>query len=197
MISRFRPSRTATTNLRLTSGRFRGIQLSSPGSSATHPMGSREKLALFNMIRPYLSGAEVLDAYAGSGALGLEALSQGAHSVVFVDRDERACETIMLNIGKVAPHLDSVSAALRVHCQSITDFVRSHSESSFDLILADPPYDHFSAAEVALLVPLLRPDGVLALSFPAAFAPPELPGLTLLKSRHYAAAGVGVYRKDT
>ncbi|MBR0467972.1 RsmD family RNA methyltransferase, partial [Candidatus Saccharibacteria bacterium] len=62
------------SNIKITSVKFRGRTIKSPDSKATHPMGAREKLALFNMIADYLPGANVLDAYAGSGALGIEAL---------------------------------------------------------------------------------------------------------------------------
>ena len=70
--------------IKIASGIFRGRSIKSPKSSLTHPMGAREKLALFNMIVDDLPGSLVLDAFAGSGALGIEALSRGASEVVFV-----------------------------------------------------------------------------------------------------------------
>ena len=80
-------------NLRITSGNYRGRKIATPGGK-THPMGERERLALFNMIGPFIPEAMVLDAFSGSGALGIEALSRGAKHVVFVDIDKKAFETI-------------------------------------------------------------------------------------------------------
>ncbi|MBR2709688.1 RsmD family RNA methyltransferase [Candidatus Saccharibacteria bacterium] len=81
----------------ITGGKYRGLSIMTPGG-ATHPMGIRERLALFNMLMPRLQGATVLDVYAGSGALGLEALSRGAASVIFVDNDKKATEVIKKNL---------------------------------------------------------------------------------------------------
>ncbi|MBQ8992361.1 RsmD family RNA methyltransferase [Candidatus Saccharibacteria bacterium] len=83
--------------LRILSGKYKGLKLLSPDLKTTHPMGSREKLALFNMLSPYLAGATVLDYFAGSGALGLEALSRGAASVTFVENNQKARQVIREN----------------------------------------------------------------------------------------------------
>ena len=87
------------SELSILSGQYKGIKLKSPGG-ATHPMGSREKNATFNMLAPYLEGAEVIDYFAGSGALGLEALSRGAASVTFVENDPKAIKVIEENIAR-------------------------------------------------------------------------------------------------
>ena len=79
--------------IKITSGIFRGRNISTPGGK-THPMGERERLALFNMISEYLPKAAVLDAYAGSGALGIEAISRGADKVLFVDKSADAVRKI-------------------------------------------------------------------------------------------------------
>lgn len=83
--------------VRITSGRFKGRKIATPGGE-THPMGERERLALFNMISEYLPGAMVLDAFAGSGALGIEALSRGASKVAFVDSSQKATRCIRGNL---------------------------------------------------------------------------------------------------
>ena len=85
--------------LSILSGQYKGIKLKSPGG-ATHPMGSREKNATLNMLAPYLEGARVIDYFAGSGALGLEALSRGAASVTFVENDPKAIKVIEENIAR-------------------------------------------------------------------------------------------------
>ena len=87
--------------IRITSGSLRGRTIRSPRSSLTHPMGAREKLALFNMIGAELPGAVVLDAFAGSGALGIEALSRGAHLVTFIEKDLKIAENLIENLKTV------------------------------------------------------------------------------------------------
>lgn len=197
------------TTLRILAGAYKGRAFASPARITTHPMGAREKLALFNMLQPYLPGATVLDAYAGSGALGLEALSRGAARVVFVEQSAPVVRTLRQNLRAVLPvaHLadaeiiQSSVAAFAAHsaANSNPDAPArpnqgpAHHPSRFNLILADPPYDHFNPAEVAALAPLLHPTGILALSFPAQLTPPTLPGLICLKSHRYAAAALALY----
>ena len=206
-----------STTLRILAGAYKGRAFASPARITTHPMGAREKLALFNMLQPYLSGASVLDAYAGSGALGLEALSRGAARVVFVEQSAPVVRTLRQNLHAVLPVarladaeiIQSSVATFATH--SAADFTpdeltnstpdaparpaqdATHHPFRFNLIFADPPYDHFNPAAIADLAPLLHPTGVLALSFPAQLTPPTLPGLTCLKSHRYAAAGLALY----
>ena len=196
-----RPSST----LRILAGAYKGRAFASPARATTHPMGAREKLALFNMLQPYLAGATVLDAYAGSGALGLEALSRGAAHVTFVEQSAPVVRTLRQNLRAVLPVarladteiIQSSVAALTASATNtpITNTPTTNPAApTFDLILADPPYDHFDPSETAALVPLLRSTGLLALSFPAQLAPPALPHLTCLKSHRYAAAGLALYQ---
>ena len=88
-------------NIKITSGKYRGRSIKSPNSRLTHPMGAREKLALFNMISEYLPGAIVLDAYAGSGALGIEALSRGANYVMFIEKNPHIAGVIRKNLAEL------------------------------------------------------------------------------------------------
>ena len=201
-----RPSNT----LRILSGAYKGRAFASPARATTHPMGAREKLALFNMLQPYLAGATVLDAYAGSGALGLEALSRGAARVTFVEQSAPVVRTLRQNLRAVLPvarlaDAEIIQSSVAAFTASATNTPTTNTPTTnpaaqttpaptFDLILADPPYDHFDPTEIAALVPLLRSTGLLALSFPAQLAPPALPHLTCLKSHHYAAAGLALYQ---
>ena len=201
------PAKSAhpSTTLRILAGAYKGRAFASPARAATHPMGAREKLALFNMLQPYLAGATVLDAYAGSGALGLEALSRGAARVTFVEQSAPVVRTLRQNLHAVLPvarlaDADIVQSSVAAFAASATNTPTINTPTTnpaaptFDLILADPPYDHFDPTEIAALVPLLRPTGLLALSFPSQLAPPALPHLTCLKSHHYAAAGLALYQ---
>ena len=159
--------------LRILSGKYKGTKLASPGG-ATHPMGSREKLALFNMLAPYLEGARVLDYFAGSGALGLEALSRGAAEVVFCENNRKAQKVIEDNI------------------RQIGDRANFEIEGLFSIIISDPPYDDYQVPDYASL---LEDGGILALSHPSNFDPKTISGLTLLKTNSYAACNISLFTK--
>lgn len=170
----------------ITSGIYRGRKIATPGG-ATHPMGSREKLALFNMLTGKIEGVSVLDAFAGSGALGIEALSRGASEVVFVEKSARACETIRKNLKTLG-----VESGFKVIKNTVSKV--SNDLEEFEVILADPPYDDFEITEVKKLVPLLKNSGVLVLSHPG--EAPDLAGLSLLKTHSYAGANLSIYAKN-
>lgn len=194
----------------ITSGAFRGRKLATPDTAATHPMGSREKLALFNAL--ISAGADltpdtrVLDVYAGSGALGLEAISRGAGSAVFVDNNAKARAAIKenaKNLGISAEIFGSISdfaSHSEPHSEPRSE---PHSESksaqtagSFDIILADPPYDNFPA-DLSFLPPLLKSGGFLALSHPTSVDAAEiLPGLELVTTKSHAASRLSIFYKQ-
>lgn len=165
----------------ITGGKYRGRKITTPGG-ATHPMGSRERLALFNMLTGKIEGALVLDAFSGSGALGIEALSRGASEAVFVEKNRVATEIIKQNLA-------DLSADGKVIKGSVKDVAANLGE--FEVVLADPPYDNFDITEVEALVPLVKKDGVLVLSHPG--EAPEINKLKLAKTRKYAGASISVY----
>ena len=170
------------SSVRISSGKYRGRNIATPGSG-THPMGERERLALFNMIAGDLPGAVVLDAYAGSGALGIEALSRGASRVVFVEKDYGAAKVIKEN-------LESLGISGEVLVDNAKTFA---TDEKFDLILVDPPYDKFEAEGAVNSAQFLKDDGVLVLSHPG--EAPEIFGLEIIKSRSYAGAIISIYKK--
>ncbi len=166
--------------VKITSGKFARQTLAVP-ASGTHPMGSRERLALFNQISIFLPGANVLDAFAGSGALGLEALSRGAAEVTFVEKSPNAARVIRENLSRIG-------ANGAIFTGNVTDFA---TERRFNVILADPPYDNFKVSEVECLMKFLASGGVLILSHPG--DAPSLTGLELKTTRAYAGARISVY----
>lgn len=194
-------SATKTPELRILSGKFKGTKLKSPGLATTHPMGSREKLALFNMLAPYLEGATVLDYFAGSGALGLEALSRGAASVTFVENNPKAQKVIEENCSNFNMG-GSHGAPSNLACGSRgprTQITWGNARQdpmlklpTYDLIISDPPYDNYQVPDYAKL---LKKGGILALSHPKSFNPESITGLTLLKTNHYAACYISLYTK--
>lgn len=175
--------------MQIISGLFKGKNLATSDKNEFHPMGSREKLALFNMILPYLPNSSVLDAFAGSGALGLESLSRGAKSVVFLEKSPKIAKILKNNIKNL--NLPS-SVSTSVVVASAKNFT---SVEEFDLIFADPPYDDFHPEEVENLLKFLKKSGILVLSSPKSVKIPDFSGLKLEKSRSYAAASISIYTK--
>ena len=170
--------------MQVISGIYKGKNLKSPQSDKTRPMGSREKLALFNMLLPYLENAVVLDAFAGTGALGIEALSRGALDVIFIEKDHKVAKVLRENIASL-----NTSNATIIE-KNVDSFM---TDKNFDLIIADPPYDNFKPEQIEYLAKFLKPSGIFALSHPG--DTPEFTELKLLKSRSYAGATISIYQK--
>ncbi|MBR3204787.1 RsmD family RNA methyltransferase [Candidatus Saccharibacteria bacterium] len=102
--------------MRIISGIYKNHKLESPFSKETHPMGDREKIALFNMLESgfgSLEGTEVLDAYAGTGALGLEAISRGAKSVIFVEKSKKTAKILENNLKSLQNRQNSAKFSLK------------------------------------------------------------------------------------
>ena len=118
--------------MRVIAGEFKGRRLQTARGSRTRPTADRVREALFSMLGD-VSGASVVDLYAGSGALGIEALSRGAESAVFVERDRSALAALRRN-------LEAVGADAEVRRQDVLRFLAS-GEGTFDLVFCDPPYD--------------------------------------------------------
>ena len=177
--------------MKIISGLYKKRELLSPNSSKTHPMGSREKLALFNMLGFYLKNAEVLDAFSGSGALGLEALSRGAKKVIFVEKSPKVARIIKENCKtlKISPE------AYEVIIKDINKI--DFPSNSFDIIIADPPYDNFKIEEIERLVKPLKSNGILALSSPSTFPDKNLvlSNSEPISSHSYAAARISLFKK--
>ncbi len=120
--------------MRVISGNVRGLRLSAPEGLDTRPTLDRVKEAVFSMLAPHLMNSVVLDAFAGSGALGIEALSRGAKEAVFVDNNKSAVKCIKENI--CAAHFEACST---VYFGSIFDYLKK-SNAVFDIVFLDPPY---------------------------------------------------------
>jgi len=127
--------------MRILGGEARGRIIKSREGNATRPTDSRSREMLFNIIAPRLAENRVLDLYAGSGSLGLEALSRGASSCLFVEQNAQACRAIGDNVRALSWETratiwqNSVQKALRILCER---------DEKFDLIFADPPFDRAS-----------------------------------------------------
>jgi 16S rRNA (guanine(966)-N(2))-methyltransferase RsmD len=123
--------------MRIIAGTFRSGRLQAPAGLATRPTSDRLRETLFNVLAPRIEGAAFLDLYAGSGAVGLEALSRGAARVDFVERAPAALEVLRENVSRLG-----VTAGYRVHAGSVSTVLRRVAKSSaFDLVFLDPPYE--------------------------------------------------------
>src|SRR4051794_41666142 len=131
--------------MRIIAGSRKGHSIHAPKGLDTRPTSDRAREAAFNLIGP-VDDARVLDLYAGSGALGLEALSRGAAQAVFVDSDRDACRAIERNLDKLR-----LTGAVVV-CSDAARALASEAVAGriFDLVLVDPPYRLFSAVEPVL-----------------------------------------------
>jgi 16S rRNA (guanine966-N2)-methyltransferase len=172
-------------------GGFAGSLLLSVPASGTRPTSDRVREAIFSALqaRDVVAGARVLDLFAGSGALGLEAASRGAASVVLVDSGARAvdaCRKNAAHILKSAPKGTAVSAD--VSSSPAFAYV-NHARQFWDLVFIDPPYDlENSEVESTLgaLVPRLAPYAIVVLERASRMPEPTLPdGLVLDRRKHY------------
>jgi len=175
--------------LRIVAGTLRGRRIKAPEGDSTRPTSERVREALFNLIGPVPEGARVLDLYAGSGALGIEAMSRGAGRVVFVERDPRVRLLIEENLAGLG--LERQARVEGVDAGSAAAF----AEGPFDLVLADPPY---GAADLAALLEragrAIAPDGVVAVEQAAGGELPEPPeSLALWKDRRYGSTRIVLY----
>lgn len=143
--------------MRVIAGRFGGRRLAAPPGTGTRPTADRVREALFSILGPP-TGAEVLDLFAGSGALGLEALSRGAASVTFVERDRRAAGVLRENLEALGVGDDEARVLAIEAVRHLRD--AATRGDAYDLVLLDPPYrdaDRLGPILDAGLRPLLRP----------------------------------------
>lgn len=174
------------TNVKITSGLFRGRELKAPQNGVTHPMGSREKLALFNSLSDKIKDKIILDVFAGTGALGLEALSRGASHVTFIEADKKAAEILKQNAIVLG-----VFEQLRIYN---TKAEKIDFDSPFDIVIADPPYEYFHDLPLSVLDRLAKTAReYFVLSHPSDFDPHAIDA-ELLSTKAYAGSRITIFR---
>lgn len=177
-------------NIRIISGEFGGRILDAPAGRRMHPMGERIRNAMFNSIGTEVKDAVVLDAFAGTGSIGLEALSRGAKHVTFIERD-RLLQKILAGNTK------------RLEAEDRTDLIRTSVANwlgtgdlrEFDLIFADPPYADPQLSTVSRLFGLLKPNALMVLSHPGKGEVPTKNGVVVVDNRSYGNADLTFYRR--
>lgn len=184
--------------MRVIAGTAKGRRLRAPSGLTTRPMTDRAREAVFSAIATSIPGARVLDLYAGTGSLGLEALSRGAASATFVERDRGALAALQVNVG-------AVGLGGRVVATDVARFLAQSpartgldGEGTYNLVFVDPPYRHSPASVVATLrslAPLVRMDGSVVLHRRSDSERPESPGLVAEGEHTYGKARIWRYRR--
>lgn len=122
--------------MRIIAGLYRSRALDAPAGLATRPTSDRLRETLFNVLAPRIQGARFLDLFAGSGAVGLEAISRGAAQVTFVEREPKAVVALRGNIERL-----KIPSGFRIQPRTVAAYFKSSPSEAFDLIFLDPPYD--------------------------------------------------------
>ncbi len=175
--------------MRIIAGERKGHTIFAPKGRDTRPTSDRVRENVFNIVAPWVEDARVLDLYAGSGAMGLEALSRGAAAVVFVESDPDAVRAIERNLDKLR-----LTGATVVRTGATTGLAQEAAAGrKYDLVLADPPYTMTDYETLARYLPrILADDGLLVLES-SARTEPELAGLTVRTTRKYGSTRVTVF----
>lgn len=179
--------------MRVITGKARGVVLKTPDGLATRPTTDRVKEALFSIIQFEIPGGKVLDLFGGTGQLGIEALSRGASSAVFVDASDVACKLIQENLKRT-----KLTDNAKVVRSDYLEYLRRCREK-FDIILLDPPY-----AEVFLEnslnfiseIDILQTNGIIVTERPLGKELPwDYPGFTRSKDYKYGNTLITLFRK--
>lgn len=178
-------------NVRVIGGIYGGRLLAAPSGTRTHPMSERVRNALFNTLVGRIENTRVLDAFAGTGSLGIEALSRGAVQATFVERDRVAANILNENIAIL--RLTNDTKIIRAPVYS---WAEKYDGELFDLIFADPPYHDPQFSTVSALFRLLKPGGTMVLSHPGRGEVPIQNGIVVVDNRSYGNANLTFFRRE-
>lgn len=181
--------------MRVIAGRYRGLRLRVPRGPGTRPATGRVRESVFSALGPTVVGAAVLDLFAGSGSLGIEALSRGGRSAVFVERSRPAVSALRSNLESTGAtdHAEVVS-------RSVERFVEEDRAGlRFDIVFADPPWDISSGRLAGILARVTRrmtPGAVAIVTRRAGDGVPVVDGLEVADQRRHGDAEIIRYRKE-
>lgn len=180
--------------MRVIAGKAKGIALKTPDGMQTRPTADRVKEALFSIIQFDLPGAKVLDLFGGTGQLGIEALSRGASSAVFVDAREDACRLIRENLKRA--HMEAEARVVR---SDYLDYLK-RCKDKFRIVLLDPPYAEVfleNALKMITEIDILESGGIIIAERPLGKDLPwDFLGFTRSRDYKYGKILLTVYRKD-
>ena len=180
--------------MRVISGKARGVNLKTPEGILTRPTIDRVKEALFSIINFDIPASNVLDLFGGTGQLGIEALSRGAKSAVFVDQREEACKLIKENLRRTKLEQDA-----KVVRMDYLDYLK-RCKDKFDIIFLDPPYAEVfleNALKCITEIDILQSGGIIVAERPLGKDLPwDFEGYTRSKDYKYGKVLLTIYRKD-
>lgn len=182
--------------MRVIAGTARGHKLIAPEGDTTRPPLDMQKEALFSMLADTVAEANVLDLFSGSGSMGIEALSRGARSAVFVDNSDAAADAAQANLAHT-----KFTDKSRVIRENVVTFLKREASSHtvYDLIFLDPPFridmiDLAAVFEVLCDGNLAGNDGLIVLRLYSRIEPPDWPGFSEIKNRAYGDSRLLFYR---
>lgn len=176
--------------MRVISGTLGGRHFDAPSSNRVHPMSDKVRGSIFSALGD-LTGLRVCDAYSGSCALAIEAVSRGAESAIAIESTHLVAQTIKTNLISLG-----ISEKVKVIANKVDTWL-AYSSDTFDVIFADPPYDNLPQIKTLnMLAFKMKKSGILVLSWSGRDKLPQIDTLTQLKSKSFNDAQVGYYRKD-
>ena len=174
--------------------------LKAPKTGDIRPTQDRVREAVFNIIRNEIAGCAFLDLFAGSGAVGLEALSRGARSATFVERDRRHLAVLRENVG-AAEKRGVPAGACSVVCADVYRYLAAHSGQGFDVAFADPPYalgeERGFADTLGVIAErgVVRPGGLFIAEAPSSLDASAVSGWELVRDRTYGRTRLCIWRR--
>lgn len=176
--------------MKIIAGSLGGRPLTMPKAKDTRPVTLMLRAAIFNVLGQHIKGAQVLDLYAGSGALGLEAISRGAAQATLVDIAKSSISVIKQNVEKFG-----VNEQVEVVHSNVADWLPQNKEQ-FDLVFFDPPYDSFDEEVLKLVAPRMSKDGILVVSTSKRqVISDKIAGLQSVQVKKYGDTRISYYRK--
>lgn len=175
--------------MRIVAGSLGGRMIATPKGHHTHPMSEKMRGALFNMLGD-IEDLSILDAYSGSGAMAIEAISRGAAKVVAIEIDPHAFDVIRSNIRTL-----NLESQIKVIRANVSKWSEGNFTSTFNLVICDPPYDDIKLSQLEKLKAHVAKDGLLVISLPTNFDRPAFEGFTLEEDRNYGDGSLVFYRK--
>ena len=165
--------------IRIISGKWKGRKITIPDNTEIRPTPDRARETLFNWLSWKLENAHVLDLFAGTGILGLEALSRGARRVEFVDKDNTACNELV----RVCEQLKCRPEEAVVHCKDAITLLKERSSCRWDIVFMDPPFSvpRLYRDALELVSAMLTPKGLLYVEY-ARRSPPVREGFGIFRS---------------
>jgi 16S rRNA (guanine966-N2)-methyltransferase len=173
--------------MRIVSGSAKGQEIKAPAGRSTRPLTDTAREALFNILGD-VSGLSILDCYAGSGAVGLEALSRGAQRAVGVEKAQKAASVIKYNAQRLG-----FSQRYKLFTQPVEQWLRQHSEQ-FDLIFFGPPFKLLDEAVLAKAAEFLKPGALLIVHSDSLQPTAQAGELALVEDRTYGESRLSFYR---